>query len=1024
MTPDAPPRPSRRSRWHPVHALAAGVLLLIVGVAALVWWQTERAYQEARAQTLALAEVRGMQLAQAKGGQIAALVASIDLALRQIRREWDGDVDPLDARARSLLALIPSGAVSHFTVADADGWVVYSSLEGTTRVNLSDRDYFRTRQQGDDRLLIGKPLQSRLSGQWSTLITRPILREGQFAGVVIASVPNAHLARLLSELSLSDQNDLIALMLPDGTFLARTLANDEAMGREVPRDRPFLSPDTGQRGVFYVPGLIDQVDRLYAWHRVQPYGLVLAVGTDEGRLLTPVVEAYLRNRQTALTLVLMVALAGGVIIVLLFQTARRQAALESSEAFRRRVFDSSPVPIVIVNPRDGLFLDCNPAAVRAYGLNSREDVVGHSPVEVSAPVQYDGTPSLDAAREQLQRVLVAGSTVFDWCHQRPNGTRWDAEVHLQMFESAGRRLCQFTLRDITDRRAAEQALRDSEGRFRSLAANVPGAIFRYVLYPDGHDEIDYMSPGCVTLWELDADAILHDPTQLWQMIVPEELPGMQASIQASARDLQPWSYIWRIVPRSGRTKWLQGSGQPEQLPDGRILWNSLILDITDRKLAEERIQDLVDHDELTHLLNRRGFLAQLSRVHAQAERRGGLYALLFIDLDHFKHLNDSLGHDAGDAALVEIAQRLVTHTRRSDVVARLGGDEFVVIVTADDEAEAVEASGRLAVKLLDALRLPLDLNGRPFTLSCSLGIALGDPRRATSADVLRGADLAMYSVKEAGRNSYRFFDEQIQHRMLARIGLEQDLRVTLAMQPQTALSLHLQPIVDEQTAVLGYEALLRWNRPGTGPVSPADFIPVAEQSGLIVPLGEWVLREACRLLHDWAQKPGLSGCFLAVNVSALQLQQPEFVAVLSALLRDTGAPAHRLKLELTESLLHKDIDETIAKLHELRELGVRLSLDDFGTGYSSLSLLRRLPIQELKIDRSFVLHALDQADDAAVARMIVQLAQTLGMDVVAEGVETTEQLDFLLGIGCRQFQGYKFGRPEPVEVALARGWYA
>ena len=881
-----------------VYAQAAAIALLMVLVAGFVWWQADRAYREMRQQTLALAEIRGMQVAQAMGGQVAGLLASVDVALKQLRVQWDGNPRRLDPVVRTLLDSLPMGVVDYFSVADASGQIVYNSLDSATSISVADRAHFRAQQEGGDRFLIGQPIRSRLSGEWSFFVNRPMLVDGRFAGVVSASISNGLLARQLGELSLG-QNDLIALMMGDGAFLARTLDNDEAMGRAVPADRPFLLAGSGQRGVFSQTGLIDQVDRLYAWHRVQPYGLVLAVGADERRLLAPVVEAHQRNLWTAGLLVLLMALASSVVVFQLLQTARRQLVLKASEAFRRRVFDSSPVPMVVVDPQNDRFIDCNLAAVTAYGFESRELALGHTLQEVSAPVQYDGRPPALAVQAHLQLAREAGVTVFEWRNQRQDGSLWDAEVHLLMFDSENRRLCQFTL-----------------------------------------------------------------------------------------------------------------------------------IDITDRKLAEGRIQELVDRDDLTGLLNRRGFLAHLSRIHAQAARQGGVYALLFIDVDHFKFLNDSLGHKAGDAALVEIARRLAEHTRQSDLLARLGGDEFVLVMNCATETEAIESSGRLANKLLDILRAPLDLDGQTFTLSCSMGIAIGHDtgldggheHAAGSADVLRSADLAMYSAKESGRNNYRYFDDQIQHRMLVRIGLEQDLRAALSQTHQSdpPLALHLQPIVDEQKKVLGYEALLRWERPGQGKVSPAEFIPIAEQSGLMVPLGRWVLQRACEMLRDWADTPGLSDCFLAINISALQIQQPDFAEVVARVLCDTGAPAHRLKLELTESLLQKDIDDTISKLQQLRELGVEFALDDFGTGYSSLSLLRRLPIQELKIDRSFVLHALDHPQDEAVARMIVQLADTLGMRVVAEGVETQQQFQFLLGIGCRQFQGYMFGRPEPLAALTAR----
>lgn len=460
----------------------------------------------------------------------------------------------------------------------------------------------------------------------------------------------------------------------------------------------------------------------------------------------------------------------------------------------------------------------------------------------------------------------------------------------------------------------------------------------------------------------------------------------------------------------------QSTSQQDALATGTLFIVSLS-DITERKLAEDRVRQLVNHDELTQLLNRRGFQEQLRFVHEQACRHHTFYAVLFIDIDHFKHLNDSLGHQVGDLALTHVAGRLTQNTRASDVVARLGGDEFVVLLLGSTEDSLAEEARQVAIKLIAEVSRPLSLANTPFNLTCSVGIALSDTTTPDSQEVLRWADLAMYSAKESGRNGIKFFDDRIQQVMLHRVRIEQDLRVALS---NKSLELHAQPIVDERGTTLGHEVLLRWNRPGLGPVSPVEFIPVAEQTGLIVPIGQWVLEMACQRLVRWASDPLREHLFLAVNISAMQIKQADFVERLRHTIVSTGAPAHLLKLELTESLLHEDVEATIKKLHELRALGVRLSLDDFGTGYSSLAYLRKLPIQELKIDRSFVLHALDVPDDAAVARTIVQLAQTLRLDVVAEGVETQEQLIFLRGIGCQKFQGYMFGKPGPLDHETVR----
>lgn len=593
------------------------------------------------------------------------------------------------------------------------------------------------------------------------------------------------------------------------------------------------------------------------------------------------------------------------------------------------------------------------------------------------------------------------------------------------------------MRDITEERKTQTELLGSERRFRSLAANVPGAIFRYAIRPNGTDYVEYMSPGCLSIWEVSAEEIKESPSLLWDLVYPDDLQDMKQSVMQSAQTMAEWLHAWRILTPSGRHKWLEGRGQPERLSDGTILWNSLILDVTQQKQAEERIKHLVNNDELTHLLNRHGFESFLDQAQARWERDREPFGLLFIDLDNFKNLNDSLGHLAGDLALAEVAVRLRTLIRAGDVTARLGGDEFVVLITGLDLDELERNAALLATRILSALRLPFRLGERDFSLSASVGIALANDENASGGDILRWADLAMYSAKEDGRDRFRFFDPAIQHRMLERTEIEQELRSAVSQlrsaEATSVLWLAFQPVVDAEGCTRGYEALLRWKRASGTALGPDVFIPIAEHSALILPIGNWVLAEVCRVLASWAHDTRTSTLQIAVNVSSVQLRQPEFVSRLQDLLATSRAPASRLKLELTESVLLQDVEQTIATLALLRELGVEISLDDFGTGYSSLAYLRNLPLQELKIDKAFVRDLANpqgsgeadstaSSDNTVFVSLILKLAEALGLQVVAEGVETPEQFARLRAMGCLRFQGYLFGRPAPLpEIIQATG---
>ena len=437
-------------------------------------------------------------------------------------------------------------------------------------------------------------------------------------------------------------------------------------------------------------------------------------------------------------------------------------------------------------------------------------------------------------------------------------------------------------------------------------------------------------------------------------------------------------------------------------------------DITERKKAEAKINALAFYDQLTGLPNRTLMLDRLKQALSSSSRNGSQGALLLIDLDHFKTLNDTRGHDVGDSLLKQVSQRLSLCVREGDTVARLGGDEFMVILTGLDPIQEEAASDIESVteKILTSLRQGYQIGGLAHRSTASMGVALFKDDAVGVDALMKQADLAMYKAKTAGRNLCRFFDPALEVALNERAALESDLRVALA---QNQFVLHYQAQVAGEARLTGVEVLVRWQHPHRGIVSPADFIPLAEETGLILPLGRWVLETACNQLTQWASRPGLSHLTVAVNVSAHQFRQPDFVDQVLEVLRITGANPHRLKLELTESLLVANVDEVIEKMFALKAKGAGFSLDDFGTGYSSLSYLKRLPLDQLKIDQSFVRDVLTDPNDASIARTIIALAQNLGLGVIAEGVETDAQRDFLAHSGCHAYQGYLFSRPLPLD---------
>ena len=441
-----------------------------------------------------------------------------------------------------------------------------------------------------------------------------------------------------------------------------------------------------------------------------------------------------------------------------------------------------------------------------------------------------------------------------------------------------------------------------------------------------------------------------------------------------------------------------------------------LTDITDRKRAEDEIKRLAYFDSLTELPNRQLLMDRLSsmlRTRATAQRYG---AMLFIDLDHFKDINDTLGHTEGDRLLMEMARRLRASVREGDTVARFGGDEFVILLDAlgDSDEQSAIVTKKIADKLLAVISQPFQLGEKRQTCSASIGVALWQRGQKMDAhELLKQADLAMYEAKKAGRSAVRFFDPGMRVVLEHRTRIEAQLRRALE---EGEFALYYQARVDHRGELLGAEALLRWVDPQRGVIGPADFIGVAEESALIVPLGRWVLEQACRQLARWAREEATRGLHLSVNISPRQFSEDSFVTSVVDLFVQTGADPTLLELEITENLLLEDVEQVIAKMEALRMRGVRFALDDFGTGYSSLSYLHRLPISILKIDRVFVRDMPLSRSSDAIVHTIVEMGQRMGMEVVAEGVETEEQKSMLVQRGCLRYQGFLFGRPVPIEI--------
>jgi diguanylate cyclase (GGDEF)-like protein/PAS domain S-box-containing protein len=552
----------------------------------------------------------------------------------------------------------------------------------------------------------------------------------------------------------------------------------------------------------------------------------------------------------------------------------------------------------------------------------------------------------------------------------------------------------------------QQALQRSEERFRKLVQQ--GAELVTILSPDG--TVRYCSPSATTLLgQPAADLIgsslcarIHpDDAPAWRRLLEETAASPQQSVRAEFR-LQHASGSWRHVEALCRDL----VGDPDI---AGILLNGR--DVTKRKALEDQLAHRAFHDELTELPNRSLLFERLEQALARAARTRRGTALLFVDLDDFKVVNDSLGHRAGDQLLVGVAQRLRASLRPGDTAARLGGDEFVMLV--EDLAGAVDAEA-VAQRVLEQLRAPFALEGRQVFVAASVGIALAGAEDALPDDLLRRADVALYAAKTRGKGQVVIYDGTMDAQPLARLELEADLRRALEREE---FRLYYQPIVNLETgAISGVEALLRWHHPERGVVAPLEFIPLAEETGMIVPIGRWALHEACRQAQAWlTEHPYGADMVTSVNLSARQFQHPRLVEDVAEALRAAGLPANRLKLEITESVAMEAGIGTIQTLQALKGLGVQLAIDDFGTGYSSLAYLKRFPVDTLKVDKSFVDGLGHDEQDTAIVQSVVALARTLSLSVTAEGIETREQLAALCAVACEEGQGFYFARPQPAE---------
>ena len=939
---------------------------------------------------------------------------------------------------------LASPSYNNLAVLDLQGRIQCEAIKSSL-VDFSHRRYF-VEAINSGQLAIGDFVIGATSGKNAVGFGMPVFDyAGKLSGVASAGIDLSYPSERLNALSLPRQ---LHITVSDraGVVLATNDAIREHVG--MPVADPVLRAAMLRQVAVSIDSRIDGV----AWmHAVRPVivsgrpGLVVAVSVRKVDALASAQS----NLHTQLITMLVASLAGFVLALLFAQRTlggpiarllARMRAVESSGDIEP-VWPAETTGNLEFAELDAVFrsmlarLRTNQmqlvkaqqiTRVGFYQLDLSTGIYTASPI-VYEILGYDpDTPSMTTAqysallhpddREMIvahrERLFAGGQPLrLQYRIVRPDGAvRWLDGFGFVEKDQNGK-LVQYSgaIQDITERMMSEQDARNTEKRFQLLYQNSLDGVLQ--TSPDG--TVIAANAAACEIFGLSEE-------QLRQR-------GRAGIVLLSDPRLAPMLHQRALTGKaSGQLTMIRGDGSRFEVEltssmyadtSGQMISSIVLRDISDRIKSEQHVYRLAFFDALTDLPNRRLLMDRLEILLAAARRSGHIGAVLFIDLDHFKYVNDARGHAVGDALLQQVAHRLSGQMRAEDTVARMGGDEFVVLLPdlAMDFAVAAQYAMKAAEKVRHVLTQPFVINGQQYVSGGSVGVTLLPKDQQTTDDLLREADTAMYRAKQAGRNRIAFFEDRMQIEVEARLGLENDLAKAIGTDQ---LSMVMQPQFNSDGKPIGAELLMRWMHPVRGAVSPVVFIPVAEASGLILELGDWVVRQGCAALLRLQESGQLLP--ISINVSPSQFRQSDFVERVRRILAESGAPASQLIFEVTEGLLIDNLEETILRMRELNALGIRFSIDDFGTGYSSLSYLRNLPLYELKIDRSFVMDTPADAGSTAIVQSILAMAAHLNLHVVAEGVETDAQATFLREAGCPALQGYLFARPMPIETWLQR----